>query len=286
LVRYRPRGNCPDRTYSGRRRRACRWISDSIGTSTIGAHSGACRIGLRLRCCSDPRSRGACPTARLRRDAEHDAGDRRSSRPRRLSNPLLSRERTGAGGPESPVLAGRCALRSLPKPSSYLGGFRQRNRRFEGVSAMKSGVSARFGEFLHGAQSAVMVLGQPPRRPATDRRSRSDGRPRLPARTIGCASTSAASRPGVDGAVGPTGRCQPHAIGARRASSTRTRPRPATSDPERAAAYPARGGGTPRRARLVDLRRGARRSAPCVRVGRHVRFLRSDLERWIADQRG
>ncbi len=25
---------------------------------------------------------------------------------------------------------------------------------------------------------------------------------------------------------------------------------------------------------------------PCVRVGRHVRFLRSDLERWIADQRG
>jgi len=25
---------------------------------------------------------------------------------------------------------------------------------------------------------------------------------------------------------------------------------------------------------------------PCVRVGRHVRFLRTDLERWIADQRG
>jgi len=25
---------------------------------------------------------------------------------------------------------------------------------------------------------------------------------------------------------------------------------------------------------------------PCIRVGRHVRFLRSDLERWIADQRG
>ncbi len=25
---------------------------------------------------------------------------------------------------------------------------------------------------------------------------------------------------------------------------------------------------------------------PCVRVGRHVRFLRSDLERWIANQRG
>jgi excisionase family DNA binding protein len=23
---------------------------------------------------------------------------------------------------------------------------------------------------------------------------------------------------------------------------------------------------------------------PCVRVGRHVRFLRSDLERWVADQ--
>jgi excisionase family DNA binding protein len=24
---------------------------------------------------------------------------------------------------------------------------------------------------------------------------------------------------------------------------------------------------------------------PCVRVGKHVRFLRSDLERWIAEQR-
>jgi excisionase family DNA binding protein len=24
---------------------------------------------------------------------------------------------------------------------------------------------------------------------------------------------------------------------------------------------------------------------PCVRVGKHVRFLRSDLERWVADQR-
>ena len=25
---------------------------------------------------------------------------------------------------------------------------------------------------------------------------------------------------------------------------------------------------------------------PCVRVGKHVRFLRSDLERWVADNRG
>jgi excisionase family DNA binding protein len=25
---------------------------------------------------------------------------------------------------------------------------------------------------------------------------------------------------------------------------------------------------------------------PCVRVGRHVRFLRSDLERWVDDQYG
>ena len=24
---------------------------------------------------------------------------------------------------------------------------------------------------------------------------------------------------------------------------------------------------------------------PCIRVGRHVRFLRSDLERWVARQR-
>lgn len=24
---------------------------------------------------------------------------------------------------------------------------------------------------------------------------------------------------------------------------------------------------------------------PCLRIGRHVRFLRSDLERWLADQR-
>lgn len=24
---------------------------------------------------------------------------------------------------------------------------------------------------------------------------------------------------------------------------------------------------------------------PCVRVGRHVRFLRSDLERWVSEQR-
>jgi excisionase family DNA binding protein len=24
---------------------------------------------------------------------------------------------------------------------------------------------------------------------------------------------------------------------------------------------------------------------PCVRVGRHVRFLRSDLERWVSSQR-
>ena len=25
---------------------------------------------------------------------------------------------------------------------------------------------------------------------------------------------------------------------------------------------------------------------PCVRLGKHLRFLRSDLERWIAEQRG
>jgi excisionase family DNA binding protein len=36
--------------------------------------------------------------------------------------------------------------------------------------------------------------------------------------------------------------------------------------------------------RIYDAVRGGR--LPCVRVGRHVRFLRSDLERWIADQRG
>ena len=24
---------------------------------------------------------------------------------------------------------------------------------------------------------------------------------------------------------------------------------------------------------------------PCLRIGRHVRFLRSDLERWLADKR-
>ncbi len=24
---------------------------------------------------------------------------------------------------------------------------------------------------------------------------------------------------------------------------------------------------------------------PCVRIGRHIRFLRSDLERWVAEQR-
>jgi excisionase family DNA binding protein len=24
---------------------------------------------------------------------------------------------------------------------------------------------------------------------------------------------------------------------------------------------------------------------PCVRVGKHVRFVRADLERWVADQR-
>lgn len=24
---------------------------------------------------------------------------------------------------------------------------------------------------------------------------------------------------------------------------------------------------------------------PCLRLGRHIRFLRSDLERWLADQR-
>ena len=24
---------------------------------------------------------------------------------------------------------------------------------------------------------------------------------------------------------------------------------------------------------------------PCVRIGKHVRFLRSDLERWVAEQR-
>lgn len=27
------------------------------------------------------------------------------------------------------------------------------------------------------------------------------------------------------------------------------------------------------------------RRLPCVRVGRHVRFLRSDLERWVDEQR-
>jgi excisionase family DNA binding protein len=25
---------------------------------------------------------------------------------------------------------------------------------------------------------------------------------------------------------------------------------------------------------------------PCVRLGKHLRFLRSDLERWVAEQRG
>ena len=35
---------------------------------------------------------------------------------------------------------------------------------------------------------------------------------------------------------------------------------------------------------IYDAVRGDR--LPCVRIGRHVRFLRSDLERWIADQRG
>ncbi|WCB92444.1 hypothetical protein DSM104299_01140 [Baekduia alba] len=25
---------------------------------------------------------------------------------------------------------------------------------------------------------------------------------------------------------------------------------------------------------------------PCVRIGKHVRFLRSDLERWVGEQRG
>ena len=35
---------------------------------------------------------------------------------------------------------------------------------------------------------------------------------------------------------------------------------------------------------IYDGVRGGR--LPCVRVGRHVRFLRSDLERWIAEQRG
>jgi len=35
---------------------------------------------------------------------------------------------------------------------------------------------------------------------------------------------------------------------------------------------------------IYDAVRGDR--LPCVRVGRHVRFLRSDLECWIADQRG
>jgi len=35
---------------------------------------------------------------------------------------------------------------------------------------------------------------------------------------------------------------------------------------------------------IYDAVRGDR--LPCVRVGRHVRFLRTDLERWIADQRG
>ncbi|MGI8730212.1 MAG: helix-turn-helix domain-containing protein [Solirubrobacteraceae bacterium] len=35
---------------------------------------------------------------------------------------------------------------------------------------------------------------------------------------------------------------------------------------------------------IYDAVRGDR--LPCIRVGRHVRFLRPDLERWIADQRG
>lgn len=34
---------------------------------------------------------------------------------------------------------------------------------------------------------------------------------------------------------------------------------------------------------IYDAVRGDR--LPCIRVGRHVRFLRSDLERWIAEQR-
>jgi len=38
-----------------------------------------------------------------------------------------------------------------------------------------------------------------------------------------------------------------------------------------------------RRSWIYDAARSGQ--LPCVRVGRHVRFLRSDLERWVTQQR-
>lgn len=35
---------------------------------------------------------------------------------------------------------------------------------------------------------------------------------------------------------------------------------------------------------VYDAARGG--ELPCVRLGKHLRFLRSDLERWVAEQRG
>jgi excisionase family DNA binding protein len=34
---------------------------------------------------------------------------------------------------------------------------------------------------------------------------------------------------------------------------------------------------------VADAARGGH--LPCVRIGKHVRFLRSDLERWVGEQR-
>ena len=135
---------------------------------------------------------------------------------------------------------------------------------------MKSGVSATFGEFLHGGPERCS--GQPPRRPATDRRSRTDGRRRLRARTDREREHHRNESAGGRRCRPADRSMQPRAIGAPLASSARTRPRLATAELEGAAAHAARRGGPPRRPRLVDLRRGARRSAP-LRPRRPARTL-------------
>ena len=38
-----------------------------------------------------------------------------------------------------------------------------------------------------------------------------------------------------------------------------------------------------RRSWIADAARSGH--IPCVRIGKHVRFLRSDLERWVSEQR-
>ena len=204
-----------------------------------------------------------CPAARLGRDPEHDPGDRRLSRPPTVvKSSSVTTENRGWRAGIARVCWALCP--SVVAETLSVRGW---------VSATKSAIPGGSGNEIGGFGNIWRVSARGPERGRGDWVSHRGDRRLIDALAamdddgcrrgpIGSVSTSATSRRGVGAAYPPTGRGQPRAIGAPLASSARTRPRPATPDPQRAATHAARGSGTPRRPRLVDLRRGARRSAP------------------------